>query len=153
MRQRVEHCDNRAWSNVPGMLFPAAGEMQWSTAPLNRHIPEHQGYGLSNEAGHVLIEHMLKACLTGCSEVGGPNPEALATIAQVVAQMSAAAERSARAKRHKIAKVGTRLRPPRRSKGGPYCAWSSAQSGAEACLPGVWRVHRQPDVSTQRLCR
>jgi hypothetical protein len=42
--------------------------------------------------------------------VGGPNPEALATIAQVVAQMSAAAERSARAKRHKIAKVGTRPR-------------------------------------------
>ena len=52
----------------------------------------------------------MTACTAGCSEVGGPNPEALATIAQVVAQMSAAAERSARAKRHKIAKVGTRLR-------------------------------------------
>lgn len=58
-----------------------------------------------------ITDDKLTACSPDCSEVGGPNPEALATIAQVVAQMSAAAERSARAKRHKIAKVSTHPSP------------------------------------------
>ena len=94
--------------HMSGLLPAAAERHSMPDCSAVRNIKE--GWSKSEPSHACTDGKLMIAWSAGCSEVGGPNPEALATIAQVVAQMSAAAERSARAKRHKIAKVRSRPR-------------------------------------------